>query len=97
MKKLKYERLLLALLVAGGLTILSGCESGVCKNGSQPLTGAWVEKKLPVIEGAEVCFCDEKKIGIILKRNNNGHWIRSEAKSNKEKGWQFHFTAIPFH
>ncbi len=65
MNRLKYQRLLLVLIVGVGLAVLSGCSSAVCKKGTQPLTAKWVETKLPTVEGAEVCFCDEKKIGVV--------------------------------
>lgn len=88
MKMLKYERLLLAFLVAGGLTILSGCASGVCKKGPQPLTANWVEKNLPVVEGAEVCFCDEKQIGIVHRNAEFFELADKYAEKFKAEGWK---------
>jgi len=88
MQKLKYRRLLSALIVAGGLLLLSGCESGVCKNGAQPLTGNWVEKKLPVVEGAEVCDCDAAKIRIVHRNAEFFELADQYADKLKQDGWQ---------
>ena len=88
MKRSKYLRLLSALIVAGGLAILSGCESGVCKNGAQPLTGNWVEKKLPVVEGAEVCDCDAAKIRIVHRNAEFFELAAQYAETLKKDGWQ---------
>src|SRR5688500_6084358 len=81
-------RLLLVLTVAGGLLILSGCASGACKNGPQTLAANWVEKKLPVIEGAEVCFCDEKKVGIVHRDAEFFELADKYAEKFKGEGWK---------
>ena len=81
-------RLLLVLIVASGLLILSGCASGVCKNGPQPLTAHWVEKKLPVVEGAEVCYCDEKKVGIVHRNAEFFELADKYAEKFKGDGWK---------
>jgi len=86
--RLKYQRLLLVLIVAGGLAVLSGCTSGMCKKGLQPLTGNWVEKKLPVVEGAEVCFCDEKKIQIVHRNAEFFELADKYAEKFKAEGWK---------
>jgi uncharacterized protein YceK len=43
------QRLLLVLIVVGGVLILSGCASAMCKEGPQPLTAKWTEMKLPTV------------------------------------------------
>jgi len=87
MKSLKYQGLLL-VLIAGGLLILSGCESGVCKEGAKPLTGNWVEKKLPVVEGAEVCACDSATIRIVHRNAEFFELADQYADKLKQDGWQ---------
>ena len=88
MKRLKYQQLLLVLIVAGGLAILSGCSSAMCKKGLQPLTSNWAEKKLPVVEGAEVCFCDEKKIKIVHRNAEFFELADKYAETFKAEGWK---------
>ena len=88
MKRLKYQRLLLVLIAAGGLAILSGCSSAMCKKGLQPLTSNWAEKKLPVVEGAEVCFCDEKKIKIVHRNAEFFELADKYAEKFKAEGWK---------
>lgn len=87
MNNFKSQRLLL-VLIAGGLAILSGCSSTVCKKGTQPLTGTWVEKKLPAVEGAQVCFCDEKKIGIVHRNAEFFELADKYAEKFKAEGWK---------
>jgi hypothetical protein len=88
MNRLKYQRWLLVSILASGLLILSGCESGVCKNGAQPLTANWAEKKLPVVEGAEVCDCDAAKIRIVHRNAEFFELADQYAEKLKVDGWQ---------
>lgn len=88
MQKLKCERLLLALIVAASLLILAGCSNAMCKKGPQPLTAKWVEKKLPAVEGADVCFCDEKEIGIVHRDAEFFELADKYAAKFKAEGWK---------
>jgi len=88
MQKLKHKRLLVASIVAGGLLILSGCSSAVCKKGAQPLTANWVEKKLPTVEGAEICDCDAAKIRIVHRNAEFFELADQYAEKLKGDGWQ---------
>lgn len=88
MNRSEYQRLLVVLITAGGLLILSGCASAVCKKGPQALTPNWIEKKLPVVEGAEVCFCDEKKLGIVHRNAEFFELADKYAEKFKAEGWK---------
>lgn len=88
MNRSEYQRLLLVLIFAGGLLIFSGCASGMCKNGPQPLTANWAEKKLPAVEGAEVCYCDATKIGIVHRNAEFFELADQYADKLKKDGWE---------
>lgn len=88
MRQSENQRVLLVLIVIGGALILSGCASGVCKNGPQPLTANWVEKKLPVVEGAEVCNCDAAKIRIVHRNAEYFELADQYADKLKKDGWE---------
>jgi hypothetical protein len=49
---------------------------------------SWVGKKLPVVEGAEVCFCDEKKIGIVHRNAESFELADKYAEKFKAEGWK---------
>jgi hypothetical protein len=87
MNNFKSQRFLL-VLIAGGLAMLSGCSSAVCKNGAQPLTANWVEKKLPTVEGAEVCSCGEKKIVVVHRNAEFFELADKYAEKFKAEGWK---------
>ena len=87
MNNLNSKRLLL-VLIATGLAVLCGCSSAVCDKGKQPLTGNWAEKKLPAVEGAEVCFCDQKKIGIVHRNAEFFELADKYAEKLKAEGWK---------
>ena len=88
MNRLNYKRLLSVLIIAGGLAFLSGCSSAVCKKGPQRLTANWVEKKLPAVEGAEVCSCDEKEIAIVHRNAEFFELADKYAEKFKAEGWK---------
>ena len=87
MNNLKSKRLLL-VLIATGLAVLSGCSSAVCDKGKQPLTANWAEKQLPVVDGAEVCFCDQKKIVVVHRNAEFFELADRYAEKLKAEGWK---------
>jgi len=88
MNRLKYRQLLLVSILTGGLLILAGCSSSVCKKGAQPLTANWVEKKLPVVDGAEVCDCNAAKIKIVHRNAEFFELADKYAEKFKAEGWK---------
>lgn len=87
MNNLKSKRFLLVLM-AIALAVLCGCSSAVCEKGPQQLTANWAEKKLPAVEGAEVCFCDQKKIGIVHRNVEFFELADKYAEKFKAEGWK---------
>jgi hypothetical protein len=86
-KKSEPQRLLLVLIVLGGVVILSGCASAVCEKGPQPLSGKWAEMKLPTVTGAEVCHCDEKEVRIVHRNAEYFELVDQYAEKFKSEGW----------